>query len=199
MSGEPSFEVPKPRRLSSVPPLVGKYTKLRPLAPADADFVFHLSTTGRALTTWRFRGQTPSFEQFMQALWQGVFVQFVAERRDSTEPIAHVAAYNPEFRNGVVYLAIIVREDFEGQGWSLEPAILLIDYLFDSFSFRKIYMESFEFNFAHFASGSAELFEIEGCLLNYEYHGGEYWHKYILALDREQWNTVSDRYRSTPN
>ena len=63
-----------------------------------------------------------------------------------------------------------------------------MDYLFVSFPFRKVYLESLDFNYAQWGlSGGSELAREEGRLTEYSFLDGRYWDLRILSVEREAW------------
>ena len=85
-------------------PLAGRWVELRPVKPRHYEFLYDLAATPDGMARWRFRGRTPSIEQFAASLTQGVVAQFVVTARASEQPMGLVVAYNGDDRNGVVYL-----------------------------------------------------------------------------------------------
>jgi RimJ/RimL family protein N-acetyltransferase len=81
-----------------------------------------------------------------------------------------------------------------GTGWAMEASTLFTSYLFATFPFRKVYLETLEFNYSSFRSGEGTIFVVEGCLKNYEFYQGRYWHKYVLSVARESWNETAKRF-----
>lgn len=189
------FEVPEPRSARLIPELVGRRVALRPVRPPDYDYLFDLSTRPENLVGWRFRGSPPSPDAFRQTLFQGVLAQFLVTSRKDGRPVGLVSAYDANFRNQLVYLALLTDPRFARQGWVMEGGLVFAKYVFDTWSFRKIYLESAEFNYKQFASGAGHLFTVEGCLQDFEFHDGRYWHKYIASLSKEAFLDWFKRHR----
>jgi RimJ/RimL family protein N-acetyltransferase len=187
------MEAPAPRGADAVPVLEGRHVRLRPVDAGDYPFLVALQTAPENLIRWRYRGTTPSPEQILQSLWQGVLAQFLVVRADTDKPVGLVVGYNPEFRHGYIYLAMIVTPHCERTGWAFEADALFITYLFETFAFEKIYLEVIEFNYRKLASGAGTLFHVEGCLMNHEYHLGRRWHLYTLAIYRHEWPHILER------
>jgi RimJ/RimL family protein N-acetyltransferase len=179
--------VPAPRPADAVPRLEGRHVRLRAITAADYPYLLDLQMAPEQLVRWRYRGRTFSPEQMLQSLWQSVLCQFLIVRHDNAEPSGLVIAYNPEFRHQYAYLAMIVPPDNELAGWTFEAMAIFISHLFESFGFRKLYLEMIEFNYERVASGAGTLFHIEGCLRNHEYHLGRLWHQYLLAIYADEW------------
>jgi len=114
----------------------------------------------------------------------------------STQPLGLVTAYNPDFRNGFVSLAAA---KFEGRRHPspvfIEGVALFIDYIFTSWNFRKLYIESGELNVPQFGSGIGWLIEEEGRLRQHRYFGGRFWDEYIMSIYREKWDEFAPKIR----
>jgi RimJ/RimL family protein N-acetyltransferase len=188
-----AITVPPPRGADAVPVLAGKHVRLRAVTQADYPFLVDLQTAPENLIRWRFRGSTLSPEQIVQSLWQGVLAQFLIVRADTGESVGLVVCYNPEFRHGYAYLAMIIAPKYEMSGWALEADAIFLNYLFETFGFRKVYLEVIEFNYHRLASGAGSLFHVEGCLKDHEYHLGHRWHLYTLAIYRDEWHDTLAR------
>lgn len=187
-----SAEIPKPRRHDGLPPLRARHVQLRPLQLEDYAFLYEIATAPETLTRWRYRGSTPSPDAFVQSLWQGVLTQFLILRPDTGDRVGAISAYNADFRHQIAHMAMIVAPKYERQGWVMESSTLFLAYLFETWSFRKVYYESLEFNYARFASGAGKHFHVEGCLRDHEFHDGRYWHLYVLAVYRDEWQKLAE-------
>lgn len=169
------------------PPLTGRRTRLRPVFPADYEYLYALSTSERTAHRWRYRGMTPNPEGFTQTLWGGVLAQFLIERRSTGERVGHVTSYDANERNGFCHIAMLTDPAVQGSGWILEAASLFVNYLFTNWNFRKLYGEVPEYNYDEFASGAGRWFRVEGRLGEHEFYGGRYWDLLLLALYRADW------------
>lgn len=187
------WDVTEPRVADTFARLWGKWVALRPLMPGDHEFLYRIAVDPRMIVRWRLRGTTPSPEQFPHLLWQNVLAQFVVERVSDRMAIGTVTAYNADHRNGIVYLAVVIVPEFEKSGWALESVAIFVEYVFRCWTFRKIYVEAVEFNFAEYSSGLGRYFQLEGCLRDREYFDGRYWHVYIAALHRDDWPAIARR------
>jgi len=167
--------------------LQGKYARLRPLAQNDYAYLYDLSLSEQNNARWRYRGSTPSPEQFVTDLWSGVQAQFIIETPEPRTRAGLVVAYNADQANGTVYLAALIDNAYHRKVWPLEGVLLFVDYLFQNWNFRKVYAETPEFSAMHFASGTGKFFEEEGRLRQHQFFQGRYWDYIIYALRREHW------------
>lgn len=183
-----TMEIPEPRGADAVPDLIGRHVRLRQITGDDYPFLLELQTRPENMVRWRFRGTTPAPEQLLASLWQGVLAQFLVVRVDNGQPVGLVVAYDADLRHRHVHLAMVIAPEHERTGWTLEALVLFINYLFETFAFRKIYFDMVEFNYQRVASGAGRLFHVEGCFRDHELHLGRLWHLYVLAIYADEWS-----------
>ena len=125
-----------------------------------------------------------------------MLAQFLITRKRTGDPIGQVTAYNANLRNRSVYFGMLIDPALMGAGWTSEAGALFLNYLFTIWDFRKIYIETIDFNFSNFASGIGRFFQEEGCLKENDFFNGRYWDMHILALYRRDWERVAAKYLS---
>lgn len=167
------------------PRLQGQHIYLRPLAPEDYSTLQRFDSS-EAGVRWRFRGSTPSPEQWVQMAWNSVLAQFVVARRRDGRALGLVVVYRPNFQYRHAYFAAVTF------GSSSSPLMvfgcaLLFEYAFTCWDFHKLYFELPEYNLSQFGSGLGRYFELEGRLREHSYYAGRQWDELILALYRENW------------
>jgi len=163
--------------------------RLRSVRATDGDWLYDLLTRTSG-SRWRYRGRTPAPGEFHVDLWRGVLSQFVVTDVDD-RPAGLVGAYNANTTAGHCHVFAVGATD---QGRLItEATARFADWLFESFEFHKLWIESAEFNLAQFAS-LTELATIEGRLTNFDYWGGRFWDLLILSVTQERW--VSHRRSS---
>ena len=180
-------------RTASDPVVHGNHVVLRPIVPSDYLRLFAIATDPRVSYRWRFRGASPSFEEFVGSLTDRTLVHYVVVSKHNEEIVGLVTAYASSQRDRYCYLGVLGSPEYRGSGAVFQGVVLFIDYLFKVWDLRKIYMESLEFNFASFRSGVGRYFEIEGVLVSHEYYDGQYWNLYVLATTRELWASKRER------
>lgn len=174
-------------------PQEGRHLRLRPVTPMDYDFLYRTSMREEINWRWRHRGATPSLDQFVQSLWQGVMAAFLIEQKSTGRPMGLIFTYSPNFQHGFTYLGMLLAPEYKRAAWSMEAGALFLHYVFTTWNFRKVYMETLEFNFAQFRSGAGKYFDVEGCLRQHEYYQGRYWDYYLLAIYRDVWEKHARR------
>jgi RimJ/RimL family protein N-acetyltransferase len=176
------------------------WVALRPVVPADTDWLYTAETHSTLGYRWRFAARTPSPPDYQRALWNGVLCQFAVCERSNGFPAGLVIAFNAEPFNGVCSIALLARPNFIDSGLVTDGMSLLIDYVFRCWNFRKLYGESIEFNYSRFGEPGergdpsvADLWRIEGTLREHTYYNGQYWDKHIVSIAREKWTEHRDR------
>ncbi|EFC81933.1 phosphopantetheine-binding protein [Parafrankia sp. EUN1f] len=166
------------------PVLAGQFFRLAPVLPPLVPFLYELAITPEVGFRWRYRGSVPSIQQFEQELWQGLLVQFVAESINTNQPAGHLICYNPDFNLGHAYVGAAMASSYLGTGIAAEPVRLFIEYLFDVWPFRKLYLEMPEFNYQQFASAGGRALHVEARFRDHDYYRGRRWDRLVLAAYR---------------
>lgn len=174
------------------PTLATKHVLLRPVVSEDHPFLYHLATSPETGYRWRFGGYVPSVSAFEATLWDSIHVQFVVVGRQSSERIGHVTAYSASHTMGHVYIGVVMRPD-KRTGLGIEATGLLIDYLFATWNFRKLYIEVASFNMDQFASILDRFAVEEGVRRDHLWYNGQFWDQHILAVFRDpMWARIRD-------
>lgn len=130
---------------------------------------------------------------FRHALYDGVLSQFAVVSASTHEMLGLVVAYNESREAGHCYIGFQRVAAVDNPGTTLEGLGLLVDYLFTTFPFRKIFAELPEYNLGFIASIVSSLCKVEGKLEEFYWYNGELWDQYILSISRSDW----DRYFSS--
>lgn len=135
------------------PALSNGHVRLRALDIADLDWLRAAETDELLAFRWRLRGGHPSPNDFVDQLWHGLLVMFVVEKVDDSASVGILSAYQADQRNGHCRVAG-ARLSLDGSMDSsfLAGLALFLDYLFGGWPFRKVYLETPEFNLPQFAS-----------------------------------------------
>lgn len=169
--------------------LSGGSVLLAPLRQDDHQFLYWLATANEIGYRWRFRGVIPGFETFLQQLHANVFAQFVVRDRAEGDRIGHVIAYAADLRNGHAFIANVTTPERVGSRVGADAQTVFVQYLFDLWPFRKLYVEVPEFTYLALASWIGDdILIVEGQLSSHTFYKGEYWDQYILAITREAWD-----------
>jgi RimJ/RimL family protein N-acetyltransferase/acyl carrier protein len=167
------------------PRLAGKFFRLVPVMPQAAPFLYSLAVSPDVGFRWRYRGSIPPYQQFeQQDMWHGILAQFLVESIQTNQPAGHVMCYNPDLNLGHAYIGAAMAGQYLGSGIAAEPVRLFINYLFDVWTFRKLYLELPEFNYTQFASAGGQGIRVEARLRDHDYYRNRRWDRLILAIYR---------------
>lgn len=178
---------------SSASPLHGKNVVLRPLEPSDLPELRRRELREDIAFTWRHHGVHDSPDIFASRLWSESVFQFVVTIRHSQEIDGLITAYQADPFNGTVYLGA-ARFSSVGRASFIGALALAFDYLFFGWPIRKIYFESPGFSVRSFHSAIGRCFREEGVLREHVFLDGQYWDLHLLALWRDDWAMLRDRY-----
>jgi len=171
---------------------------LRPVSPSDMDWLYALETHPEIISRFRLLGRTPSPIEYQQLLWANVLCQFMVVERTSRLNAGLVFVYNADPFNGHASIALVAHPSFHDTAIVTEGATLLIDYVFRTWNFRKLYGDSFEFSYERFGDArpdridSTGLWTVEGAYRDFYYSDGRYWDKYIVSIERSAWERLRE-------
>lgn len=187
---------------SSEPHPRGSYrtrnASLRPLMPSDVEGLYLASIEPRSNHRWRFRGRTPSFGEFQAQLFADhVLSQYMVISTPSSAPVGLVAAYGADLvaRHCHVAFQRTLNAPEEARGLMTEGSFAFLQYLFDHFAFRKVYLELPEYNLSLFSGGVGSLLVEEGRLKEHYFYGERYWDQCTYAIYHDAWEAVAHHYR----
>ena len=174
-----------PEHASQPDPLRTRRVHLRQIQTGDVPQLYASLTHPRQSYRWRYRGTTPSYEEFTRDLFGGVLCQFVVADNETGDLVGMVAAYRASLEQGTCYFAFAragsprqpVGDMFAGLG-------LFLGYLFRTWSLRKVYAEVPGVNWAFFESVEDVFFKVEGILTDYDFYDGHYRPMRIISIDR---------------
>lgn len=174
-------------------PRIGRVTELQACTPAAVDFLYALACDPEVGWRWRFGGTVPRRDVYEQNFWQGILAQFVVVERSSSAMIGHVLAYNADLNYGIAYVAAAMISQVARSGAGIEAIDLFVSHLFGSFRLRKLYFEVPEYNLPQFGSAVGTLLRREGELAEHSYYNGQFWSQHVLALYRDDYETIGPR------
>jgi RimJ/RimL family protein N-acetyltransferase len=178
-------EAPEGAPRFRAPSLHGKTVYLRALQPSDYPYLQFAETSTELAPRWRFRGETPAPEQWIQATFTDVLAQFLVVEQGSDTPLGMVVVFNANHQDGHAQLAVARLKPEDRNPAMMFGLALFLRYVFTCWNFRKLYMEVADYNYDQFASGAGKFFEVEGRLREHSYYAGRYWDKLILVMTRE--------------
>ncbi len=180
----PEFQAPR---------LSGRAVYLRPISPDDYVSLRMIELGPELGVRWRFRGATPGLEQWVREN-NALLVHYMVVRHSDHKPIGTVFVYNQNFQDRYAYFALASLEPSGRSPLLMGGAGLCIEYAFTCWAFRKLYLETPEYNVEQFAGGVGKLFTEEGRLRDHLYYGGRYWDMLTFALYRRTWESWAPRW-----
>lgn len=161
---------------------------IRPVRSEDQAFLYGLAVDQEIGFRWRFRGMSPNPTNFLENLGTGVLVQFIVEDRKTKEPLGFIYGYNASYRDGWIYIAAASTAQARATGTVLIGLALLVDFIFKTWHFRRIYFEAPEFTFVQFSSASPEFFTEATRLRDHILYDDRYWDLIFGAIERSEWS-----------
>ncbi len=171
--------------------LGGRHTSLRLVDPSDYGFLSDISRRGDRLVKYRGRGVTHRPEQFVEYLWNDVLCQFVVHRKSDAAPLGLISCYRPDFTAGHAHFSIVMADPSPMAGWQLEGLVLFLNYVFEVFPLRKLYVEISEFNEHQLSHVLANYLDTEIILVEHEYLLGRWWDLRFASLSRTRFDEAS--------
>jgi RimJ/RimL family protein N-acetyltransferase len=129
--------------------LASDRVRLEPLLPDDPSVMgdlYRAAIDPISSYRWRFRGATPSPQEFTALLFDGVHCQYVARHPPSRRLLGLVVAYDYQPEPGHVKVGFVRSADGELGGLMVEAMFLFVDHLFRTFPLRKVYSEVPDYN-----------------------------------------------------
>jgi RimJ/RimL family protein N-acetyltransferase len=171
---------------------------LRPLEPQDVPALYRAALDPGSSHRWRFRGATPSLQQFTEALTQGVLAQFSVT--DSVSNTLHglVVLYNAAIEHGWAYIGFQRCASFEERAGEMTIGLLLlIDHAFAHWPFHKLYAELPADNYRQLVRGLAgDLVVQEACFREHIFYDGSRSELYVVAIYRDRWLRFTNEWPS---
>lgn len=162
--------------------------RLEPLMPDDPSVMGELYRAALDPATsyrWRFRGATPSPQEFGALLFEGVHCQLVARHPVGHDLLGLVVAYDYQPEPGHVKVGFMRCADEALGGLMIEAMFLFVDHLFRTFALRKVYSEVPEHNLDLVAGLPPGLLTQEAYLPEHISRGGQRVGLHVFATLRE--------------
>lgn len=173
--------------------LEGRVARLRPVTHDDLAYLYEISTCPENGFRWRYRGTFPDPARYAQEHANGTLLQLVVETRASGERAGIVNLYGENLRDGWAYVGAVAAPEFQSTGVVVDGAAVLVSYAFNCWAFRKLYLETIEYNLEVFAAGLREVAVEEARLRDHVFFGGRYWDVVTHAIYRDRWDRTSAR------
>lgn len=113
----------------------------------------------------------------------------------SGEIIGTMSVTGIDKHNGIAETGAMIGEAFTGQGYGTEAKHLLLDFAFNQLKLRKLYSNVHGFNERSRAYSLRCGYVQEATLPEYMLWNGKYWYKWILSINKEQWEEKYNMYK----
>jgi RimJ/RimL family protein N-acetyltransferase len=166
--------------------------RLVPVEPRHVGALYVAATEPGAGHRWRWRGRTPSPEDFQHSLFAGVTAQYVAESVADGRLIGLVVAYDQDPSARHCHIGFLRCDAAAGTGGAMVEALaLFLDHLFRTFPFEKLFAELPEYNLPLVAGLPDELVVHEGRLAGFYWYAGRLWDRCHISVHRRAWEPVA--------
>lgn len=162
---------------------------LAPLKPEDVEHLYRASLDPAWAHRWRWRGRTPSPEEFHRSLFAGVACQFTVRDRNGTL-IGMVVAYDEDPNRFHCHLGVLRCAPESVGGAMVEGAVLFVSYLFTSFPYDRVFADVPEYNLPLLEGLTGTILQPEGKMADYYWHGGRRWARCFFSLRRTDWEPL---------
>jgi hypothetical protein len=163
-----------------------------PVGAEHHDYLRHMEATTLGVW-WRARGATLGPEEFARRIWNGTVVQFLAIGEPDEVPLLWLQCYSADSGSLTANVAVARLDE---QTLTLRAAsgfAAFLDYCFERFGFRKLYLEVAAPNLELFGGAVGPLFVEEARLREHVPGPTGYQDLIILALWRDLWFDSSIR------
>lgn len=162
--------------------------QLAPLDPSHYSGLYEAALLPQSAHRWRWRGRTPSPEEFQATLYAGVTSQFVVLGQDR-RLVGLVVGYDEDPSRFHCHIGFLraPSADAGSPGALVEGIALFIAYLFDTFPYERLFADLPEYNLPLLAGTAGSLLRREGTMRRFYWHGGRHWDRILFSLAREDW------------
>jgi len=113
--------------------------------------------------------------------------------------IGNIGLFSISWRDGTAHTGILIGEkDCRGKGYAKDAKMILLSYAFLTLNLRKICSSSLEFNAASLHYNLKCGYKEEGRRRQQFYRDGRYWDEIKIAVFREDWLPLWERYQADP-
>jgi hypothetical protein len=175
--------------------LVGDSVRLVPVEPVHYSYLYEISLHQLSNVRWRYRGQLPPYEIFVQQVHSDVLAHFIVTDLGSGVPRGYVVAYGADLRNRHCYVGVLVDPMQVGFGVGSEALSLLTTYLFATWDLHKVFAEVPEFTMQTMQgkldrlSADSRRFQLEATLSEYLYFDGRMWDMHVVSMAAADWRS----------
>lgn len=173
--------------------------KLRTVNSDDDYHFLHDCYSDRESAPWNANRHVYSFREFIDYIYDQIskeLVYFIITLKsgDQEKPIGFVYTYNTRKFDGVTYLCLFISRPYQGCGIGIKAGAHILNYLFKTYGFRKIYTEVLSCNLLSLNTIKKCGFLSEGCLQEYWYYNSKYWDMCIFSIPENKVKELEKKY-----
>lgn len=165
----------------------GRWTVCRPVEPQDMGYLRHLLLHPSVSHRFRWRGQTPSVEEFSRRFGEGTLGQWLIEIAADRRPIGCFLLSEPDFVNSTAFFSVVGDPAAQNFGIVFDGAGAIIDSVFETWPFRYLYSDVAEESIVQFESVLDSIAESTGFRREAMYLSGRYQNVHHLSISASNW------------
>ena len=150
-------------------------------------FAYDVLTHTEASAPFRWRGATPSREEFSSELFAGLLAGFVVIAKSTGTPRGITLLTSPDLRDGHAFLSVAAEPSSIGTGRLIEAMIATIEFAFGEWPFFKLYADVDSEALRQFGSLIRRGARVEGVFGGHIFRAGERLDVTRLAIYRSDW------------
>jgi RimJ/RimL family protein N-acetyltransferase len=173
---------------------------LRQVIDADLPFLFRLFADPERRHLWT-RDRRVYDERGFEHVWAAWSAEAMGDKflvEAAGAPTGLVFDYDRAVEDGTTKVTALVTEERTGRGGGVVATALLVDWLFKSLPFRKVYLDVFGYNPSVLSMLRKLGIGEEGVLKGDRYWDGAYWDLHVFAIHRAAWPGIRARILRTP-
>jgi RimJ/RimL family protein N-acetyltransferase len=162
----------------------GRFADIAAVTPSEYPQLYEMLICPQNAGAWRYRGESPRFDEFVRTLNEHVASMGVIVKRDTEYVVGFVAIYRMDLRSGYAYITVCVDQRLRDVSDVLGPdaGLAMLRWCFREWPIRKVYAE----RPAYLSRSRAlERFaSLEATLSDHVYRAGRYHDLYIYSISR---------------
>ena len=170
----------------------GRFVRLHPLERADIPYLFDLANRDELGFRWAGDGILGNPEVFEVALGRSILAGFLVTSVAKGTAVGFVAAYDADLADGHAKLAMVADTRAGPAALSLHGAVLLTEYVFATWKFRKLYVEVPDGTSPVPIDVTIQFAREEGRLKKHLFYQGAHHDLVIYAIEGSDWETLSE-------
>jgi RimJ/RimL family protein N-acetyltransferase len=159
----------------------------RPTIAADLDLLYEIEVCSPRAGSYRHAGRTPSPYEFSQRYWEATALTHTLIERETSSVVGSTVLYALDSLSRHARFGMCVSPAVQGAGTAIAGAELVLEYSFQLFDLRRIYLEVAAPNLDQFRS-VLRIAQVEGRLVDHTLLFGAYVDMLFLSIRREEWD-----------